>query len=209
MTQRQLILVNQSDMPGSLVVFQQYGTEVQSPELAWFAKYVYPNTQVSFSWNDTDYDFVWAGTGQIQSGVVFDASQVIPANAQTSNEITLSYDGTNHVFYFNNQMTGQPAGVFIINADSSLPVNAAAAGIGMAGRAAFAVNVQPNIRIQIVPAPTYWVTFGTVKQGEFFTITGGVTPIQVTFPVNVNSMTVTLNADLTWTVQPNIMAAAR
>lgn len=87
-------------------------------------------------------------------------------------------------------------------------MNAAAVGIGMAGRATFAVQAQPNLTLQIMPNPTYWVTFGTIQQGEFFTIASYVTPVQVAFPINVNSMTVTLNADNTWTVTPNIMMAA-
>lgn len=32
--------------------------------------------------------------------------------------------------------------------------------------------------------------------------------VQVQFPLNVNSMTVTLNADNTWTVTPNILMAS-
>lgn len=97
MSQLQLILVNNSANAGNLVVYQQLGTQPVSNPLAWFSKYVYPQTQVSFSWDPTDYDFVWAGTGQIQSGVVFDASQVVPANLTSKNQITLSYDSVNHV----------------------------------------------------------------------------------------------------------------
>jgi rhizosphere induced protein len=205
-SQLQLILVNNSLNPGNMVVFQQLGAQPAENPLAWFSKYVYPNTQISFSWDPSDYDFVWAGTGKITSGVVFDASQVVPAKLGTSNQITLSYDGVNHVFYFNSQKAGPQADQFTILEDSSLPANAAAVGIGMAGRATFAVQAQPNMTVQIDPVgSTYWVTFGTVQQGEFFTITTQLAPVQVQFPVNVNSMTVTLNADNTWTVTPNIL----
>ncbi len=208
MSQLQLILINNGKNPGNLVVYQQTGNQVASNRLAWFSKYVYPSTQVSFSWDPQDLDFVWSGTGQIQSGVVFEASQVVPANLATSNKITLSYNGTEHVFFFNGQTAGEPTGVLIINQDSTLPANAAAVGIGVAGRATFAVQAQSNMMLQVTYKPTYWVTFGTVQQGEFFTIESTLTPIQVEFPANVNSMTVTLNADNTWTVKPNIMMAA-
>lgn len=209
MAQLQLILVNNSPNPGNIVVYQQLGSQPSSNPLAWFSKYVYPNTQVSFSWDPTDYDFVWAGTGKITSGVVFDASQVVPAKLGTSNQITLSYDSVNHVFFFNHQTAGQQPNVFTILEDGSLPADAAAVGIGMAGRATFAVQAMPNMTAEFSPiGATYWVTFGTIQQGEFFTVESFVNPVQVVFPVNVNSMTVTLNADNTWTVTPNVLLAA-
>lgn len=209
MSQLQLILVNNSPNAGNIVVYQQLGPEPSTNPLAWFSKYVYPNTQVSFSWNPADYDFVWAGTGKITSGVVFDASQVVPASLGSTNQITLSYDSVNHVFFFNHQTAGQQANAFTILEDSSLPANAAAVGIGMAGRATFAVQAMPNMTVQISPAnTTYWVTFGEAQQGEFITVETLLPPVQVQFPPNVNSMTVTLNADNTWTVTPNILMAS-
>src|SRR4051812_15725004 len=96
----------------------------------------------------------------IPSGVVFDASQVMPAKLGTSNQITLSYDSVNHVFFFNHQTAGQQANTFTITEDGSLPANAAAVGIGMAGRATFAVQAMPNMTVQISPTgAAYWVTF--------------------------------------------------
>lgn len=208
MAQLQLILVNNSSNAGNIVVYQQLGPESSSNPLAWFSKYVYPDTQVSFAWDPADYDFVWAGTGKITSGVVFEASQVVPAKLATSNQITLSYDSVNHVFYFNHQTAGQQTNVFTIVEDGSLPMNAAAVGIGMAGRATFAIQAMPNMNVQITPTgSSYWVTFGTIQQGEFFTVETSVPPVEVQFPLNVNSMTVTLNADNTWTVTPNVLMA--
>ena len=61
----------------------------------------------------------------------------------------------------------------------------------------FAVQAQPNLTIEITPQFTYWVTFGMIQQGEFFSVTSAVTPVQVACPLNVNSMTVTLSADNT------------
>jgi rhizosphere induced protein len=205
MAQLQLILVNNSPNAGNLVVYQGPPTN----SLAWFSKYVYPNTQVSFSWDPTDYDFLWSATGKLTSGVVFDASQVVPAKLGTSNQITLSYDSTNRVFFFNHQTAGQQADAFTILEDGSLPENAAAVGIGMAGRATSAFQAMPNMTVQIWPMDaTYWVTFGTIEQGELITYATSLPPVQVQFPPNVSSMTVTLNADNTWTVTPNILLAS-
>lgn len=33
--------------------------------------------------------------------MVFEAAQIVPANLEVNNQITLSYDSANHVFYFN------------------------------------------------------------------------------------------------------------
>ncbi|MCU1347381.1 MAG: hypothetical protein JWO56_411 [Acidobacteria bacterium] len=208
MSQLQLILVNNSPNAGNLVVYQQLGPQRPQLPLAWFSKYVYPQTQVSFSWDPSDYDFVWSGTGQIQSGVVFEASQVVPANLTTKNQITLAYDPVNHVFYFKSQTAGRQAGTFTINQDDTIPLNGAAVGIGMAGRASFAVQAVPAVTLQIVPDITYWVTFGTIQQSAFFIAETFVAPVQAAFPQNVNSMTVTLNPDNTWTVKSNILLAS-
>jgi hypothetical protein len=208
MSQLQLILVNNSSNPGNLIVYQQTGSEASSDPLAWFSKYVYPQTRVSFSWDPTDWDFVWGGTGQIEAGVTFEAAQVVPANLTDKNQITLSYDATNHVFFFRNQTAGSRPGSFLISEDNTIPANAAAVGIGMAGRATFVVQAMPNVNVTITPNPRYWVTFGTVTQGQFFTATSTLPAVEVVFPYNVNSMTVTLNPDNTWTVKPNILMRA-
>lgn len=101
MGQLQLVLVNDSNEKGSLVVYQQYGDSFGQSAIAWFAKYVYPSTQISFQWDPSDYDFVWSATGRIQTGVVFQAAQVLPASPVSSNGVTLSYDSEHHIFYFN------------------------------------------------------------------------------------------------------------
>ena len=58
MTQRQITLVNNSTAPTALAL-------LQGDSVIWLAKYAYPGTQVRFTWDDTDYCFVWAGTGQV------------------------------------------------------------------------------------------------------------------------------------------------
>jgi len=208
MAQYKLILVNNSTEPGNLIIYQTLGNTPTSDTLAWFSKYAYPGTQISFQWDSTDFDFVWSGGGQIVPGMVFEASQVVPANLQTSNEITFSYDSANQVFFFKDQQQGQP-NLFTIREDATLPANAAAVGIGMSGKASFAVQAQPNMTVAInVNNLEYWVTFGTVQQGEFFEIAQLLDPVQIQFPVNVNSLTVTLNPDNTWSIHENVMVAA-
>lgn len=210
MAEYKLILVNNSTQPGNLIIYQTLGQTQMPPSytLAWFSKYAYPGTQLSFQWDPTDFDFVWSGTGEIAPGVVFQAAQVVPANLQNSNQITLAYDGTNHVFFFKDQQQGQQQGMFTILEDSSIPPNGAAVGIGMAGNATVAIQAQPNMNVQMTATGLkYWVTFGNIQEGEFFSAGQTVTPAEITFPPNVNSMTVTLNPDNTWSVYSNIMVS--
>lgn len=208
MGQLQLVLVNDSNEKGSLVVYQQYGDSVEQTAIAWFAKYVYPSTQISFQWDPSDYDFVWSATGQIQTGVVFQAAQVLPANLVSSNGVTLSYDSEHHIFYFSDQKQTEPGGAFVIRQDQTLPMDAAAVGIGVAGKATVAVQAVPNMIETIeVTEPKYFVAFGPLQEGEYFDPAAlAVAPVEVGFPINVNSLTVTLGQDLAWTVKSNVVA---
>ena len=89
--------------------------------------------------------------------------------------------------------------------DVTVPPNGAIVGIGVAGRAAYAVPAMPNMRVVIDPRSTLWVTFGKAGEGEFFDPADALEPVQIDFPPNVRSLTVTLNEDTSWSVKSNIM----
>ncbi|MCB1633533.1 MAG: hypothetical protein KDI51_03035 [Xanthomonadales bacterium] len=206
MPQLQLILVNNSGVAGNMVVFQVMLGMSNQQVVAWFAKYAYSGTDIQFSWNPNDWSLVWSATGKIQNGVMFRASQVVPAGLDTQNQITLSYDSTHRAFHFTDQHDGEPKGSLIIVQDSSVPIDSAATGIGMSGQPSFVVQAQPNRQSVFTPHPQYWVFFGDVQQGEFFdaseaTMYGAL----VDFPPNITSMTATRNPDGTWIVSPNVM----
>ncbi|GGJ39406.1 hypothetical protein [Deinococcus roseus] len=203
----QLQINNNTQQPGSFVIFQT--TRAPGPySVAWQSKYTYPSTTLTFKWT-ANYDFIWSSTAQLTPGVVFQAAQAISATPQT-NRITLSYDLGHHAFYFQNQTEGTQAGTFQIQVDSSVPVNAVAVGIGMDSKPTFAIGGQPNMNFQfeIPPANTYWVAFTSgTEQGEVLD-RETLNPVEVVFPINVDSMTVTLNPDLTWKVVPNHLLKA-
>ena len=206
MTQRQLTLINNSTNAGNLIVYQSMSENFMN-SLAWFSKYAYPNTKVQVSWDDTAYDFVWAGAGQVTPGIVFSAAQVVPANLTSTNQIKFSYDGPNKTFFFHDQQAGQQQGTLMISQDTTIPMNAVSVGIGMSGQPTFAVQAQPNMNVVFTPRTQYWVAFGTFQQGEVLDVET-LNAVQVEFPPNVTSMTATLNADNTWTVTQNILARA-
>ena len=206
MTQRQITLVNNSTSPTSLALLQnanEHGNVV-----AWLAKYAYPGTQVRFTWDDADLCFVWAGTSQLSPGVVLDVSQVVPAGANANNAIDFSYDAANRTFYLHNLRDGNRPNTMTVTADNTLPVNAVAVGIGMAGKPTLVMQAQPNMNYQFTLQPTYFLAFGNITQSAVVDA-DALHPQKIEFPPNVVALTATLGADNNWTVVSDILAMAQ
>jgi hypothetical protein len=208
--QYSILFVNNSGNAGSACVYQQNPNagDPNVMSLAWFAKYAFPTTKISFQWT-VDYDFIWSQTGTLVPGIIFMASQVWPADLSTANLVTLTCVGG--AYTFKNQTAGPTPGNLYINQDETIPPKQAAVGIGMSGAGTFAVQAQPNWNLTFTPpaVPQYWITFGNFTQGEVIDTAGLTNAVQIQFPVNTYSMTATLNADNTWTVQPTYTMNAR
>lgn len=202
MTQRQITLINNSSAPTSLAVLQN--TNSGGGVVAWLAKYVYPNAQVRFTWDDSSLCFVWAGTGQISPGVAVDASQIVAANVNDANLISLSYDAKNRTFFFHDQSGNGQAGTLTIRTDTSIPTDAIATGIGMSDKPTLVMQAQPNMNYQFSPRPSYALAFGAITQGTIVDL-HAITPQPVEFPPNVVALTATLGADHQWTVVSDIL----
>ena len=204
--QYSLLFVNNSSNLGDACVYQQdpaIGPDVMS--LAWFSKTAAPTTKVQFQWS-IQYNFVWSQTGTLTPGVIFTASQTWNADLSTTNKVTFNNIGG--AYTFQNQGPGPANGNLYISETSAVAANCAV-GVGMSGFGTFVVQSQPNWNLVFSPHPEYWITFGTFTQGEVMDITSVNNPAQIKFPVNVYSMTATLNADNTWTIQPTSSANAQ
>lgn len=198
-----LTLINNSGKPGSLVVFQQPNPSPNA--IAWLSKYAYPGTSVDFSWDPTSWCFVWSGSGRLSPGVVFDVAQVVPASFANADIAPFSYDPANRTFFFGATQAGGQPGTLQIRQDSSVPVNGAAVGIGMAGKAVYLVESQPNISLAFTPHSSYWVGFATnVQQGEYIEVST-LTVAEVVFPPNVYAMTAAIDDKGHWTITQNIL----
>jgi hypothetical protein len=191
--------VNNSTNEGSIMVFQQdenIGVDgVMS--LAWFTKYVYPQTTGYFDWR-INYNFVWSETGELKPGVNFLASQAPPCDLSTSNSIGLSYD---KAYNFVNQTAGTPQGSMYIKEDATIPLKQASVGIGMSGAGTFVVQAQPNMNLTFTPHPEYWIAFGNYTKGDVLNIQEMTSASNVAFPPGIYTMNAILNPDNSWTIQ--------
>ncbi len=194
-------LVNNSSAAGSFAIYQTQSALAFPPlsSVVWFAQYAFPTTSVIFQW-DRSYQLMWSETGVLQPGILFYAQQAWAADPSRGDGVTLTYDQS---FTFVNEHPGLPVGTLGITAEGRVPPNLAAIGFGQAGSAAFVAQAQPNIATQFLPdAVQYWVVFGNYLQGEVLDLENLTNAAQLDFPRGVTSLTATLNADNTWTVQP-------
>lgn len=197
-TRYSLVVKNNSNNSGSFCLYQKQPDLLPNAySLAWFARPTRPTTMTSFDWT-LDYSFVWSETGRLVPGVIFDASEMVPADPASANQITLTNNGG--AFTFQDQSHGPQSGTLYIREASSIPMNLAAVGIGMSGSGTFVTQAQPNMNLQFTPRPSYWIAFGNFEQGEVLDVEALSNTAQIEFPPGVYSMEATLNADNTWTI---------
>ena len=199
MSKYTVIFKNNSDHTGNVSVYQK-DPDIGIPNvmsLAWFSKKANPATRIEFDWS-INYNFVWSETGKLLPGVEFIASQTVDADLNSTNKITLSHDDGAYEFK-NQQKEGE--GNLYIEEDGTIPTSKVSVGIGMSGFGTFVVQGEPNTNLIFTPHPKYWITFGSYKQGEVLDITSITNEAEISFPPNIYSMTATLNANNTWSIE--------
>jgi hypothetical protein len=194
------MFVNNSSRAGNVCLYQQdinIGVlDIQS--VAWFSKFSYPTTSVTFTWT-TDYNFVWTEKSELSPEAVFISGQCWAANLITPNQVTLIH---REAYNFENLTTGSNSGGLYIIEDETIPLKQASVGIGMSGLATFVTPALPNVILNFTPHPQYWITFGNYTQGEVLNLTEIANPAQIDFPPNVYSMMATLGQTNKWLVEP-------
>lgn len=168
--------------------------------LAWLAAPAWPGTTVTFNWS-LDYSFVWAQTGSIKPGVMFQPQQTVPADPDSLASNQIQFDYRNGAFTF---MPGSALGVpqlgsLYIRELSGIPANVACVGIGMSNAGTFVAPAQPNFNLIFTPHPEYWLTAGTFEQGEVLDVEEITNEISVPFD-GTFSMKAVLDAQNNWTV---------
>jgi len=200
MTQYTLHVLNESRNTFDFCVYQKDPdigvADVLS--LAWFTKRAHGNSKLRFKWTK-DYSFVWDETGTLVPGVIFDASEVLPADPRDPAKNAVLYEYTDGAYTFARE-TGQSTGHLHVTESGDLPALQSSVGIGMSGNGTFAVQAQPNLNLVFTPHPSYWITAGTFVEGQVLDVETITNVAPVNFPENVYSMTATLHMDNTWSV---------
>lgn len=165
--------------------------------LAWFTQPSNPMTRSNFDWHN-DYSFVWAETGELMPGVMFEPSQTSSASPNGENTVTLTYD--NQGYNFSDKTSTFPGDSLIIQQSSTVPQHNASVGIAISGQPALAVEAQPNTDFTFIPQPNYWITFGHYASGEVLDVQGIQDSFEINYPPNRYSAVVTLDMNNNWSV---------
>ncbi len=168
-------------------------------QLAWMTKQIAVTSMVQFQWQEA-YSFVWAETGELAMGTVFTPNQTWFANLQTTNEVDLVYQPSGEIA-FENQRRGEFTGTLVIDQARTIPSDTASIGIGMAGKAVYAIQAAANKQTAFTPVPEYWVGFGpNLTEGEVFNAEYLMGIAELHFPEGKFKARVVINADGTMNV---------
>lgn len=192
----QINFINNSSNAGSFMVFQQH-PDMNMPDsaaLAWFTKYVHPNTNGVFSWK-TGFDFAWVEQKSLAADITSVTSQCIPSDLESNNVALLTYDGG---YNFVIQPDSGEAGSLYIKTDNTIGPFEVKVGVGMSGAPVFLVPSQPNMEMVFTPRPEYWIAFGEYEKGQVVNAKEISNPLQVEFPEGITAVNVVLNPDNTW-----------
>ncbi|MEU4568011.1 hypothetical protein [Micromonospora sp. NPDC023956] len=195
-------IVNKSEIDDeNAIVFQQQPNQPSDVHsLAWLSKMCHAGTEVTFSWT-IDYNFVWGQTGTLKPGVNYDAGQVIPADLDNGNTVSLSYvDGG---FEFGKPTSGAGSGSLDISQDDSVPGSGSpdqgSVGIGMSGAGTFVVPTQSDTGAGFGVTPTYYLAFGSYKPGTVVSESILTSPTALVFPDGETDATAVFDGK-SWTI---------
>jgi rhizosphere induced protein len=211
MTTYTLTVNNASGEAWDMYTFQK-DPSIADPNLkslAWFTQSTAAYSAVKFSW-DVNYNFMWAETGMLVPGVVFEASQSFPANPfvtaaalhdREGNQVQLTYHGKEDYFEFveGPPVSGAVPGTLYAVCDSTVPNGIASVGIGMSNAGTFAQPALTNVIASFTPDPTYYVAAAnSIKQGAI--LEDEVSrAVELQF-AGVTALTATFQSDHTWVV---------
>lgn len=192
------------DTQNAIVFQQQPELPADAYSLAWLSKACHAGTWIDFTWT-IDYNFVWGQEGDLKPGVQYRAGQVIDADLNFNNKVTLQYEGGGFKFGPTGPGPVNGHGSLFISQGSDVPgygsSNQGSVGIGMSGSGTYIVPTNPDGGggTQFSITPTYWVAFGSHEQGTVVTEDILNFPQEVKFPVGSFSADCTFNGS-SWVV---------
>ena len=200
MTVYDVQVINNSDTPWKFYIYQSPPVDASDVTLAWLAtKYVIaPGAQTSFQWS-INYQLMWSAVGVIRAGVRFIASEYRDCTLRTRNTSKFTFVGGEPAL--SDPIFSGERGKLYINDGPNVPSKHFSVGVGMSGKATFAINAGPNLSHVFTPTPTYYIAAADeVQEGEVLNIESITQSAQIKFPQNAYTATATLNKNKTWNV---------
>ena len=169
--------------------------------LVWFAHSLAASTSGYSTWQLT-HALVWAETGLLKPGEILRPGQVLPAQLDSGNAAEVIR--ASGAYQFTNKTDGPP-GKLTISPDGTIPASTVSVGIGMSGKATFAVQARPKRRVQFHPpaAPNYIVAASTSGIDTGQVLDGraqSLTSHEVAPPANLYGAITELDGGNTWHV---------
>lgn len=200
-----ITIINNFAANDEFCIFQQVpdNQDGMTMPLAWFARRIYAGSRVMFQWQN-DYDFAWSKTG-VSPGNVFDAERILSANPPYQNTVTFTRINSSHDFThavggrFYNLLTIKTEDVLFEDGPASPSI-----GITNSGAPLFARPARPHTVNNFLTPPQqrYRIAHGSYEQGQVLDIGSIRDFVELIFLRDQFDMTVTLNADMSWTVKP-------
>ena len=183
---------------GDFCIYQTLDDQVENIlSLVWFKKSAHPGTRLKFDWT-VDYSFAWDEKGELIPGVIFDASQIVPADPTDTTNNSIGFTKSGGAYKFGKVDVPTSRGSLSIHCDGTIPANSASIGIGMSGNASFACVASPNLHYTFSPHPRYWIAFGSFKEGEVIDLNKMTRKQEIHYNVNEYDKHITLAGDNTW-----------
>jgi hypothetical protein len=205
-TKYSVTLRNQSQKGGTFCLYATAVDPVQVQDdlrsLAWVTASANPNVRVDFEWL-VNYTLSWSQTGPLADGVIYKASQEIPAdpNSPQTNRAYLDKNDSGYELLSGDSRTiVPPAGALAIATSNNVISNEAAIGIGINGNPILAIPSTPNYNFTFFTKLKYWVAFGSFEQGAVIDVNRMTSVYELKFSGAVHHLDITLDDSNEWNV---------
>lgn len=197
-TQYSLDVQHRGTENGDFCIYQTNDNQSEDiRSLVWFSKRAHPETNLRFKWG-IDYGFTWSEQGILTPGVVFEASQIMPADPSDITQNSIGFTKSDGAFTFESTSDPTTHGRLGITCDQSIPARTASIGVSMSGKSAFACTASPNMKYTFRPHPRYWIAFGKFEEGEVIDLNRMTRKFEICFRENQFNKFICLTESNTW-----------
>lgn len=194
-----LRVVNDSGSKTDFAVYQvDPGFSAAAVPLVWQDVPLNANAETGLSWN-LDYSFSLSNSVDLKPGALYRPVQTLSVSPGAPREDRADLTDSHGVLGMHRSPSMQSDGTLSLYTAKAIPTGDGSMALGMAGRPASVLKVEPNQTLTFSPHPSYWITAGTFIEGEV------INPRTVSDALHLNFgrdglITVTLHLGGRWTV---------